>query len=469
MKKRIVALLLLVSFAAVIFSGCGNAKMKSPTSLMRPPLDSNINGDLRDAFMSSVTGKGKALSSSDVVLISPLTGDYRSAFVLHDIDNDGENEALVFYMLESEPTKSHVNILDFEGGKWTSVNDFSGSGTGVNFVRFVQMTESGCPVILVSQSLYESDSSKILSGYICESDSGKMSVKNVCTEVYSVMENIDVDGDGQLDVFIIQQDLSVNASPRSTAKAFKMTDNGTFEEFGSARLDGGISRYCAVQTEKITPSSPLKIYVDAVRGDGQAITEVIYWSSAGKALVTPVFNPETQSNMLTRRVELLAAQDYNGDGVIEIPSQHAFHGSRKYNSPKNLYEQMNVTSWIEVKSDKEYTLTDTLVNSSDSYIVYIDMLEKVMGSFTVYAYESTHMWVFKAYGVKYDYVGDDLFVIAAVSKETAEKDGISPENYLIEDEDTVVYFEARENGEKAGITAQSIKPCIKIFKVKELS
>lgn len=469
MKKRIIALILCLIAVALIFSGCGNAKMKSPTSLMRPPLDSNVNGDLRDAFMSAVTGKGKALSSSDIVLISPLTGDYRSAFVLHDIDNDGENEALVFYMLESEPSKSHMNVLDYRDGKWVSINDFSGSGTGVNFVRFVQMTDNGRPVILVSQSLYESDSSKILSGYICETNDRKNEVKNVCNEVYSVMENIDVDGDGQLDIFIIQQDISANASPRSTAKVFRVTDNGAFEEFGSARLDGGISRYCALQTEKVTPSSPLKIYVDAIKGDGQAITEVIYWSSTGKALVTPMFSPDTQSNMLTRRAELLAAQDYNGDGIVEIPSQRAFHGSRKYISPKNLYEQMNVTSWIEVKSDTEYTLTDTLVNSADSYIVYVNMLEKVMGSFTVYAYDSTHMWVFKAYGSKYDSVGDDLFVIVTVSKETAEKEGINPENYLIEDDDSVTYFEAREKGEQAGITAQSVKPCVKIFKVKELS
>ena len=83
--------------------------------------------------------------------------------MLHDIDNDGVNEALVFYKLESEPSKEHMNVLDNVNGKWVSVNDFSGTGTGVNFVSFVQMTETGCPAILVSQSLYENDASKILS------------------------------------------------------------------------------------------------------------------------------------------------------------------------------------------------------------------------------------------------------------------------------------------------------------------
>ena len=41
---------------------------------------------------------------------------------------------------------------------------------------------------------------------------------------------------------------------------------------------------------------------------------------------------------------------------------------------------------------------------------------------------------------------------------------------LIENDDgTVVYFESREKGAKAGITVKSIKPYIKIFKDKELA
>lgn len=178
--------------------------------------------------------------------------------MLHDIDNDGVNEALVFYKLESEPSKEHMNVLDNVNGKWVSVNDFSGTGTGVNFVSFVQMTETGCPAILVSQSLYENDASKILSVYVCTGNEEKLTVKNVCTEVYSVMENVDVDSDGLLDIFLIQQDLTNNNSPRSTAKVFKMNASGTLDEFGTAKLDGGISKYCSIQTDKVSPRRRLE-------------------------------------------------------------------------------------------------------------------------------------------------------------------------------------------------------------------
>lgn len=469
MKRRLIASVIMLCLLAAAFTGCSGAKMKSPMGLMRPPLSAGVDSELKSAFLAAATGKGKAASSSDISLISPLSGDYRSAFVLHDIDNDGVDEALVFYKLENEPSKEHMNVLDNVNGKWVSVGDFSGTGIGVNFVRFVQMTETGYPAILVSQSLYENDSSKILSVYVCTGTEEKLTVKNVCTEVYSIMENIDVDSDGQLDIFLIQQDLTNNNSPRSTAKVFKMNVSGTLDEFGTARLDGGISKYCSIQTDKVSASSPLRIYVDAIKGDAQAITEVLYWSTSSKSLVTPMFSLDTQSNMFTARSELLASQDYDGDGIIEIPSQRPLMGSRKYESPKNLYAQMNVTSWIEVHSSKDFQFTETLVNASDSYILDFKPLENIMGEFTVYSYINTRTWVFKEYSARYETAGEDLFAIICTTKDSANKNGVKPENYLIENDDgTVIYFEAREKGAKAGITVKSIKPCIKVFKDKEL-
>lgn len=469
MKRRLIASVIMLCLLAAAFTGCSGAKMKSPMGLMRPPLSAGVDSELKSAFLAAATGKGKAASSSDISLISPLSGDYRSAFVLHDIDNDGVDEALVFYKLENEPSKEHMNVLDNVNGKWVSVGDFSGTGTGVNFVRLVQMTETGYPAILVSQSLYENDSSKILSVYVCTGTEEKLTVKNVCTEVYSIMENIDVDSDGQLDIFLIQQDLTNNNSPRSTAKVFKMNVSGTLDEFGTARLDGGISKYCSIQTDKVSASSPLRIYVDAIKGDAQAITEVLYWSTSSKSLVTPMFSLDTQSNMFTARSELLASQDYDGDGIIEIPSQRPLMGSRKYESPKNLYAQMNVTSWIEVHSSKDFQFTETLVNAADSYILDFKPLENIMGEFTVYSYINTRTWVFKEYSARYETAGEDLFAIICTTKDSANKNGVKPENYLIENDDgTVIYFEAREKGAKAGVTVKSIKPCIKVFKDKEL-
>ena len=87
----------------------------------------------------------------------------------------------------------------------------------------------------------------------------------------------------------------------------------------------------------------------------------------------------------------------------------------------------------------------------------------------MYSYINTRTWVFKEYSARYETAGEDLFAIICTTKDSANKNGVNPENYLIENDDgTVIYFEAREKGAKAGITVKSIKPCIKVFKDKEL-
>ena len=131
---------------------------------------------------------------------------------------------------------------------------------------------------------------------------------------------------------------------------------------------------------------------------------------------------------------------------------------------------MNVTSWIEVRSSKDFNFTETLVNANDSYILDLKPLENIMGEFTVYSYRNTRTWIFKEYSARYETAGDDLFAIICTTKDSANKKGVKSENYLIENDDgTVVYFESRERGSKAGITVKSIKPYIKIFKDKELA
>lgn len=464
MIKRISAAILAFLIVIFGFCGCSGLHLKSADSLMRPPVISGVDSELKSAFEAAVASKNKSGAPSVITLLPPSSGDYRSAFILHDIDVDGEDEALVFYSMQDDQSKCHMNVLDCIGGEWVSVADFSSSGSSINFVRFVQMNANVAPAILVSQSIYENDSSKVLSVYTCTPSSDRFSVKNICTEVYTVIENTDVDSDGQLDIFIIQQDFSNNTSPQAIAKVLKMNNSGLIEELGSAKLDGGISSYVSVKTEKVNESSPMRIYVDALKGETQMITEVIYWSSAGKSLITPMFNVETQSNIITRREENLRSQDFDGDGVIEIPSQTVLPGGRRYMSPKNLYQQMYITDWIEIKSDSDFDRFESLVNARDSYIVNYSGIKNIVGSFTVYAYDSSRTLIFREYGAASESVGDELFSIVSATKEQAQEKKIDKSCYLIEGENSVIYFEPREKGISEGITADALRMYVKSFK-----
>lgn len=461
LNKRLLALILSLIFIAVSFSGCDGTTLMSAERLMRPPLAYKVNKELKDAFEAHAALENNL---KGITLMPPSTGDYRSAFVLHDIDLDGQEEALVFYATQDGSSKGHIAIMDYVNERWVPIEDFSIAGNTVNFVRFVQMNPNTCPAIIVSHNIYESDTNKAISVYICDNTGSKVKVKHLCSELYSAMENIDIDSDGSLDIFLIQQDFSDINRPQAYAYAFRMLDDMSLEKFGSAKLDGTISAYVGVKTEKASASSPMRIYVDAIKGEQQMITEVVYWNAVSKKLVTPMFDVETQSNILTRRSDNLKSQDFDGDGIIEIPSQRPLDSSRRYLTNDNFFQQMYITEWIEIENETEYTMTATLVNARDSYIVYYDDMKKLIGEFTVYDLGNKSKWSFKQYDPKSKETGEEIFSIAYIAKNNDKSKSINKDYYLREDDNFILYFIPTELSKQMGITTQDIKDCIKTFK-----
>lgn len=460
MKKRFLAILMSLIFILISFSGCDGVSLMSAERLMRPPKAYKVNSEIKEAFEDYVASKNNL---KGIILMPPSTGDYRSAFVMHDIDLDGEEEALVFYTTQ-EDSSGHLNIMDYENGKWVTVEDFSIAGNNINFVRFVQMNPNTCPAIIVSHNIYESDTNKAIAVYACDNKGKKIKVKHVCSELYSVMENVDIDSDGSLDIFLIQQDFSDTNRPQAYAYAFKMLEDNTIEKFGSAKLDGTISAYVGVKAEKASSSSPMRIYVDAIKGEQQMITEVVYWNAVSNKLVTPMFDVETQSNIITRRSEGLKSQDFDGDGVIEIPSQKPLEASRKYMTNEKFFQQMYITDWIEIENETEYTLTSTVVNARDSYVVYYDDMKKLIGGFTVYDYGKENKWTFREYDAKTRKTGKEIFSITSVAKKDEKSKNINEKYYLREDDNFILYFTPTQLSNQMKIKAQDIKECLKTFK-----
>ena len=91
MKKliRAAAAILAVVLTVPMF-GCSVFNVFSVDSLIKAPRLTGDNAEIQKAFESAV--------GSEVSLVRPVAGEYRSAYVLHDYDGDGVNEAIVFYM-----------------------------------------------------------------------------------------------------------------------------------------------------------------------------------------------------------------------------------------------------------------------------------------------------------------------------------------------------------------------------------
>ena len=104
---RVIALLLA---CAVLFSSCSFFDFFTVDSLIRPPKLTGENALIEQAFEAAV---GK-----DVMLVSPVSGEYRSAFIQYDLDRDGAEETLVFYTRNEAPNEAHLHFLKYDGYRW---------------------------------------------------------------------------------------------------------------------------------------------------------------------------------------------------------------------------------------------------------------------------------------------------------------------------------------------------------------
>ena len=123
MKKRIAAL---AAASVLMLSSCTAASFEE---LLSPP---RLDGEQSDIYAAL-----RDFTSGDIILKYPKSGQYRSAFVVRDLDNEPTDEAIVFYEMPnvSDGSSLRLNFLDKRDGKWVSVYDLAASGSEVESVR----------------------------------------------------------------------------------------------------------------------------------------------------------------------------------------------------------------------------------------------------------------------------------------------------------------------------------------------
>lgn len=113
------------------FTGC-DSNLMSVDGAMQPPRLTEQQNAIYEAL--------KAQVGSNIQLKYPQAGDYRSAFVIKNIDNEPTNEAIVFYQIGLQANAGaqvRVNVLDqTPDGTWVSMCDIAGGGGDIDRVAF---------------------------------------------------------------------------------------------------------------------------------------------------------------------------------------------------------------------------------------------------------------------------------------------------------------------------------------------
>lgn len=296
-------------------------------NLLMPP---KMSEEQNEIYQELVNSAGK-----NVKLKYPKSGDYRSAFVVRDIDNDPGNEAMVFYEnknVQSGESALRLKILDRSNGKWQAVYDLACPGSEVESISFVNM-----------------NSSKRIDIIICYTVLGKtekmFSVLNYADKIpvelysapYSILEVTDLNADGEDEMFVINHD---KENQVSTATLLKNTDEG-FKKLSEFPISHIVSEYLRVTKGKINENTE-GIFLDYSIGKGNggigvSGTDIFYCYGNN---LGGLMCGERYTNELTPEIY---SMDIDNDGIIETADTRPLPGYETLSSEEQLY----VVRWME--------------------------------------------------------------------------------------------------------------------------
>lgn len=464
MLKKLVAAAVSVLLLCLL-SGCDTFLFSSVDNLMRPPkISGEVNSQLMEAF-ESVIGLKYSLKY-------PLSGEYQSPCVMYDMDNDGTEEAIIFYTPENESTSVRMAFFDYSGEKWTIVSDFKGLGNSINQISFEDIKNDGSVQVVVSWGFFDTKTASILSIYNVgfSEDNIINSVQLIFNEPYSAMKIFDVDGSGSKEIFLISS-LTSNENVKKIGTLYAVRSDDTIASVSSVTMDSTVSGYSSIKLEPATENKPYRIFVDALKGDISMSTEIIYWDSKTNGLASPLLNTDTQSVTATTRSIRIESRDINGDGLIETPLQVPLPGS--YTTSSSLKAEVStsdslsvntntpvtasvfLTKWCTFSADNKFVpVAYAAINSSDYYILNFktEWLDKI----TIENDVENRVWTFYEINKSDSALGDKLFSIATIPGSDWSEEKYRGYIKIAENNSLVYAVKMFDSAKKYGITSDVI-------------
>ncbi|MDE6727408.1 MAG: hypothetical protein K2J80_05645 [Oscillospiraceae bacterium] len=341
---KIKKLLLCLAALAMCLTVCGCSMSVSVENLLSPPKLTEEQNEIYQELISSV--------GRNIKLKYPRSGDYRSAFVIKDIDGEPGSEALVFY--ESKDIRSgesalRLKFLDKSNGKWEAAYDLACPGNEIESVVFAdlggntvaaQSSTAAAPTVILSYTLLN-QSEKAFSVLKYKDKQPHV----LLSSTYSCMEITDLNKDKQNELVIV----SVNKELQ-TASASMYTDGGDkLELLSNTPLYGGAADYIRVTKGNLDESTSA-LFLDYSKGGGQSGTDVLY--CYGSRLFCPdSIGSNPAAGTISRQVNDYMAEiysfDINNDGFVEIPSTTPLPGYETLTKP----EQLCAVQWYTVQND----------------------------------------------------------------------------------------------------------------------
>lgn len=362
--RKTAGLTALVCFISAL---CGCSGSFSAGDLLASPRLTDEQNEIYNALTAS---------AGRVDLRYPHTGEYRSAFVIHNIDDEPTDEAIVFYEQNKTDTAKEpgaqdgnavgnlrVSFLDKdENGDWKATYELPAAGTEVESVAFSKLG-SDKEKLLISYSVLGS-SDKIMS--VIDYENGVATqLGTVGYSSYIMLDNLTESGEY---LACFNRD---GAKKSANMTVYGCSDGKTLGmiypvlSFGNGVTD--FDRITSANCLLLGKKMPC-IAVDYLISENYYGTTVLYYngSSFATAETTVRYGADTNySRHVNGYTPKLSSQDIDGDGIIDIPATSPLPGYENLSFP----EQICAVRWYKQNCSKIELTAYTFVDPQRNFML----------------------------------------------------------------------------------------------------
>ncbi len=435
-KKSISVILSLI----LVFLLCGcDLFATEPTELLSPPTLSGELNAINEAIKRSAGG--------NYTFKYPIRGNYRSAVVREDIDDDGTLEAFAFYgMTDGETVTMNISYIRQNGENWETISNQKIVAGGVDMIEFCDLDNDGTKEILVGWQIYGSSEMQLAVYSALEN-----SLTQRMLQKYTHFITCDLDENDKNEVLIVK----IGATEQmNTAALFEINQEGV-TEVSSCELDSAAKTINAPVVGALSTGKPA-IYIDEIKGVG-AVTEVLFLEKG--VLVNPLLQPDIRETVSTLRSASYATRDINDDGILEIPVQENLPSVAKSQVNEKLY----LTNWCSFNGETLTNQLVTMISIIDGY--YYEIPAKWVGNIAVLKDTDNQVREIYKYNPEDMTVGESLLYIKAIKKSDWDSGKSKSENMyeIMNNGETSFICKISETAAAEGLTIETVKANFKLY------
>lgn len=299
-KKRLKKILILGIMSVLVLTGCEKLVVKSPTELIHPPKLAVDQEELREVVDQMLPEKTQLTSG---------IGDKSVAAINYiDLNNDGGDEAIIFYKSQNQEYFAGVMILMHTESGWEIYDIKNEIANDVEEVYFKDVTNNGVKEIIVGY-VGEQNFDNYLVIYSIEDGEG---VSRIFEKSYNELALADFDYDDKIEIVLFQLDRNVSAR----AELYKASKE-TIYFLNEYEIQDFVSNYDNIVVGNLYKDD-IGMVVDFRVGVHTADSVMLKVEKNKLVNVVETNKRFDTRNKLSDGNYFIKSQDIDGDGIIEV-------------------------------------------------------------------------------------------------------------------------------------------------------